>query len=89
MNEPSYLTTMFPLIICEDLLLVSWNYSVDIFDFLSVCVKTLKEILQSFYGFISSECFLFLDFGDIPPLAAQDIVNVLKQGHLEKKRKGI
>lgn len=33
--------------------------------------------------------FLFLDFGDIPPLAAQDIVNVLKQGHLEKKRKGI
>ncbi|TWW82128.1 Src kinase-associated phosphoprotein 1, partial [Takifugu flavidus] len=26
-------------------------------------------------------------FGDIPPVAAQDTVNVLKQGYLEKKRK--
>lgn len=32
---------------------------------------------------------LFIDFGDIPPVAAQDVVNVLKQGYLEKKRKGI
>ncbi|KAK9530025.1 hypothetical protein VZT92_011561 [Zoarces viviparus] len=26
-------------------------------------------------------------FGDIPPVAAQDLVNILKQGHLEKKRR--
>lgn len=32
--------------------------------------------------------FLSLDFGDIPPVAAQDTVNVLKQGYLEKRRKG-
>ncbi|XP_037319606.2 src kinase-associated phosphoprotein 1 [Pungitius pungitius] len=26
-------------------------------------------------------------FGDIPPVAAQDLCNILKQGHLEKKRR--
>ncbi|XP_075891034.1 src kinase-associated phosphoprotein 1 isoform X2 [Nelusetta ayraudi] len=26
-------------------------------------------------------------FGDIPPVAAQDVINVLKQGYLDKKRK--
>lgn len=32
--------------------------------------------------------FLSADFGDIPPVAAQDVINVLKQGYLDKKRKG-
>lgn len=32
--------------------------------------------------------FVSTDFGDIPPVAAQDVINVLKQGYLEKKRKG-
>lgn len=32
---------------------------------------------------------LFTDFGDIAPVAVQDLSNVLKQGYLEKKRRGI
>lgn len=32
--------------------------------------------------------FLSTDLGDIAPVAAQDVINVLKQGYLEKKRKG-
>lgn len=44
---------------------------------LTVYQKTLKAIT-----------LLFIDFGDIPPVAAQDVINVLKQGYLEKKRKG-
>lgn len=34
-------------------------------------------------------CFLFSDFEDIPLTAAQDLGNILKQGYLEKKRRGI
>lgn len=33
--------------------------------------------------------FLFSDFEDIPLTAAQDLGNILKQGYLEKKRRGI
>lgn len=29
-----------------------------------------------------------LDFGDIPMVAVQDLSNILKQGYLEKKRRG-
>lgn len=29
------------------------------------------------------------DFGDIPSVGAQELTNILKQGYLEKKRKGI
>lgn len=44
-------------------------------------------------GFDLSKTFqsmpVLIDFGDIPPVAAQDLSNVLMQGYLEKKRKGI
>lgn len=42
----------------------------------------LPHFLQTDY------LLLFSDFGDIPPVPAQDIINTLKQGYLEKKRKG-
>ncbi|TNN51623.1 Src kinase-associated phosphoprotein 1 [Liparis tanakae] len=35
----------------------------------------------------TNELLLFTDFGDIPPVAAQDVGNILKQGHLEKRRR--
>ncbi|MEQ2197605.1 Src kinase-associated phosphoprotein 1 [Xenoophorus captivus] len=43
---------------------------------------------EVFIGFVA----VFLvsaDLGDIPAIGAQDLSNILKQGYLEKKRKGI
>lgn len=42
------------------------------------------------YGELKDTEYLLLypDFGDIGPVAAQDLSNILKQGHLEKKRRG-
>lgn len=63
-------------------MLVSPHYSADIFEFHG---RNPSELLWVYF----KRMFLPIDFGDIPAMAAQDIVNVLKQGYLEKKRKGI
>ena len=35
-----------------------------------------------------NDLLLFTDYEDISPVAAQDLGNILKQGFLEKRRKG-